>query len=272
MDKSKNHLLGQDWRVAISAQKWLLASKRTRRSTLSVALSTMQQFSLTLLHTYYLSSEGPIPWAFSLQSFIQIKKTRISGCTNSYSAFPATSAARCLIISITAALRRESDCCCNLFKCSFKSLHKSEIYQSDAKQCTAECQEVERQETLTHLQRGTWHSDSLQARACSWRRYHTFLQRGQPPTTRFLHWMPWRKRPLTFRQLGYWQLEKRHWEACTRRSSIFLSCSIGTIVSKKENERQRHSKCIHRKWLWVKEKVINVNGSVYQSTKRLNRA
>ena len=38
-------------------------------------------------------------------------------------ALPATSAARCLIISITAALRRESDCCCSLLKCSFKSLH-----------------------------------------------------------------------------------------------------------------------------------------------------
>lgn len=49
---------------------------------------------------------------------------------------PATSAARCLIISITAALRRESDCCCSLLRCSFKS-----------------------------LQRGTVHSDSLHARA-----------------------------------------------------------------------------------------------------------
>lgn len=50
----------------------------------------------------------------------------------------ATSAARCLIISMTAALRRESDCCCILRRCSFKS-----------------------------LQRGTWHSDSLHARACN---------------------------------------------------------------------------------------------------------
>ena len=37
---------------------------------------------------------------------------------------PPTSVARCLIISFTAALRRESDCCCNLLMCSFKSLHK----------------------------------------------------------------------------------------------------------------------------------------------------
>lgn len=37
---------------------------------------------------------------------------------------PATSAARCLIISMTAALRRESACCCILRKCSFKSLYK----------------------------------------------------------------------------------------------------------------------------------------------------
>ncbi|KAG5608580.1 hypothetical protein H5410_019861, partial [Solanum commersonii] len=40
---------------------------------------------------------------------------------------PATSAVRCLIISMTAALRRESACCCILRKCSFKSLYKGTV-------------------------------------------------------------------------------------------------------------------------------------------------
>jgi len=52
--------------------------------------------------------------------------------------FAATSAALCLIISFTAALLLESDCCCNLLRCSLRSLH-----------------------------RGTLHSESLQARAWS---------------------------------------------------------------------------------------------------------
>ena len=76
----------------------------------------------------------------------------------------------------------------------------------------------------TNLQRGTWHSDSLHARACSWRRYHILLQRRQPPEARVLHCIPWRKRPLTLRQFGYWHCGERHWEACTRRSSILRSC------------------------------------------------
>jgi len=118
-------------------------------------------------------------------------------CTQiGHPALLATSAALCLIISITAALRRESDCCCSLLKCSFRS-----------------------------LQRGTWHSDSLQARAWSWRRYHIFLQRTQPPDARILHCIPWRKSPFTLRQFGYWQSAERHCDACTRRSSIFLSCT-----------------------------------------------
>lgn len=78
----------------------------------------------------------------------------------------------------------------------------------------------------TNLQRGTWHSDSLQARAWSWRRYHIFLQRTQPPDARVLHCIPWRKSPFTLRQFGYWQSAERHCEACTSRSSIFLSCNV----------------------------------------------
>lgn len=116
-------------------------------------------------------------------------------CTVCYPELAATSAARCLIISITAALRRESDCCCNLLKCSFRSLH-----------------------------RGTLHSDSLQARECIWSRYHIFLHRTQPPEARVLHCIPWRKRPLTLRQFGYWHWGDRHCDAWTKRSSIFLSC------------------------------------------------
>lgn len=72
-----------------------------------------------------------------------------------------SSAALCLIISITAALLRESDCCCSRLKCSFRS-----------------------------LQRGKWHLDSLQARAWSWTRYHILLQRTQPPDARVLHCIP----------------------------------------------------------------------------------
>lgn len=45
-----------------------------------------------------------------------------ASCTICPHVFPATSAVLCLIISITAALRLESDCCCNLLKCSLKSL------------------------------------------------------------------------------------------------------------------------------------------------------
>lgn len=108
----------------------------------------------------------------------------------------ATSAARCLIISITAALRRDSIWCCNLRKCSFKS-----------------------------LQRGTRQSASLQARACNCKRYHIFLQRWQPPEARTLHCIPCRNSPFTFRQFGYWQIEEQHWEACTRRSNIVRNWS-----------------------------------------------
>jgi len=43
---------------------------------------------------------------------------------------PATSAALCLIISMTAALRLESDCCCNLLRCSFRSLNWEDLQWS----------------------------------------------------------------------------------------------------------------------------------------------
>jgi hypothetical protein len=82
----------------------------------------------------------------------------------------------------------------------------------------------------TNLHRGTLHSESLQARAWSWSMYHIFLQRTHPPEARVLHCIPWRNSPFTFRQWGYWQLPERHIDACTRRSSIFLSCS--TIMKK----------------------------------------
>lgn len=47
---------------------------------------------------------------------------------NGHPELPATSAALCLIISITAALRRESDCCCSLLKCSFRSLDRKHTF------------------------------------------------------------------------------------------------------------------------------------------------
>lgn len=145
------------------------------------------------------------------------------------------SAALCLIISITAALRRESDCCCSLLRCSFKSLkkyihHYNRLYNTQRmREEGGLLREVNlkthnKEKLLTNLQRGTWHSDSLQARAWSCRRYHIFLQRTQPPDARTLHWIPWRKSPLTFRQLGYVHCAERHCDACTRRSSILLSC------------------------------------------------
>jgi len=152
-----------------------------------------------LFFTYTLQFSHPklSPWcgneegnpAYFLSSFHKVYLYRCN-----YS-FAATSAALCLIISFTAALLLESDCCCNLLRCSLRS-----------------------------LQRGTLHSESLQARAWSWSMYHIFLQRTQPPEARVLHCIPWRNSPLTFRQLGYWQLPERHVDACTRRSSIFLSC------------------------------------------------
>lgn len=44
-----------------------------------------------------------------------------------YAGLPATSAVLILIISMTAALLLESDCCCNLLRCSLKSLCQAKI-------------------------------------------------------------------------------------------------------------------------------------------------
>ena len=55
----------------------------------------------------------------------------------------------------------------------------------------------------TYLQRGTLHSDSLQARAWSCKRYHILLHRLQPPEARTLHVMPCRNSPFTLLHLGY---------------------------------------------------------------------
>lgn len=71
--------------------------------------SSVQVVSSTKLWTTPLYMEG------FLQNSILV-------CTIDHPALLATSAALCLIISITAALRRESDCCCSLLKCSFRSL------------------------------------------------------------------------------------------------------------------------------------------------------
>ena len=109
---------------------------------------------------------------------------------------------------------------------------------SHAKSCNAWNQE-EMAMPPTNLQRGTWHSDSLQARAWSWSKYHIFLQRTQPPDARVLHCIPCRKSPFTFRQFGYWQCAERHWDACTRRSSIFLSCN---------NNKQIYIRRFAEKW------------------------
>ena len=45
---------------------------------------------------------------------------------------PATSAALCRTISMTAALRRDSDRCCILLRCSFSSLNR-EIHNDQYK-------------------------------------------------------------------------------------------------------------------------------------------
>jgi len=78
-----------------------------------------------LSFTYILQFNHPklSPWcgnegnpAYFLSSFHKVYLYRCN-----YS-FAATSAALCLIISFTAALLLESDCCCNLLRCSLRSL------------------------------------------------------------------------------------------------------------------------------------------------------
>ena len=79
-----------------------------------------------LFFTYTLQFSHPklSPWcgneegnpAYFLSSFHKVYLYRCN-----YS-FAATSAALCLIISFTAALLLESDCCCNLLRCSLRSL------------------------------------------------------------------------------------------------------------------------------------------------------
>lgn len=110
-------------------------------AVLLYAYPLLNTYILPLLLHCLLSSSAPMEQqktklSTSLSIWKLTSKTTIFICTNSYPELPATSAALCLIISITAALRRESDCCCSLLKCSCKS-----------------------------LQRGTWHADSLHALA-----------------------------------------------------------------------------------------------------------
>lgn len=81
-----------------------------------------------------------------------------------------------------------------------------------------------------YLQRGTLHSDSLQARAWSCKRYHILLHRLQPPEARTLHVMPCRNSPFTLLHLGYRQAAMPHWDAWTNNSSIFRNCCSHTTT------------------------------------------
>lgn len=200
-----------------------------------------------------------------------------------------SSAALCLIISITAALLRESDCCCSRLKCSLRSLeyiknstslisvttqmiyiymqHKWTYYtQYRIPSRLHKPKRWKRKWCRHYLQRGTWHWDSLQARACSWRRYHIFLQRTQPPDARVLHCIPCRKSPFTFRQFGYWQSEERHWDACTKRSSIFLSCNIKLT---KVRHTEWNKKCMMQDLMGKKKRKVIFQRSRWLPKSRL---
>ena len=65
---------------------------------------------------------------------------------------------------------------------------------------------------------------SLHPRACAVRRNHILLQKAQPPATRFVHDRPCLNRSLIFRHLANWHDRSAHLDACTRTSSIILTC------------------------------------------------
>lgn len=151
---------------------------------------------------------------------------------------------------MTAALRRESDCCCNLLRCSFRSLNremwheknhrlqerkyqvftcwKREYLATDPTKFNCRMLDNKRNQR-DYPHRGTSHLDSLQARAWSCKRYHIFLHRTHPPEARIWQRRACRNSAFTLRQLGYWHCVARHSVACTRRSSIFLSCKFLTM-------------------------------------------